>query len=262
MRLRAESLDENTWAQAKLLYIGLLTNHKQPECAETFFNSVSCRILDRTYFHNEFIFLRPAISTEYLESDPPAYRTYYPTAARLAGDAAADLRRSSTGSCPFADLDRDIGYVLEADRGGPPAESSDAEPNFQIQVLASVFYRNKAAYVMRQARQRRPRVPVRRPGAPRRRAARLYLDTMLARPAATSGALFSLTRAYFMVDMEVPSAYVAVPADADAEQAAGRALHDARPAKQGKTLFYRDLAHHLRHSRRRASISRRACAGW
>ena len=36
-------------------YIGLLTNHHQPELAETFFNSVTTKILHRTYFHNDFI---------------------------------------------------------------------------------------------------------------------------------------------------------------------------------------------------------------
>ena len=74
----AESIDDAVWQQAKLYYIGLLIEHKQPELAETFFNSVFCKILHRTYFHNDFIFVRPAISTEYIESDPPAYRSYYP----------------------------------------------------------------------------------------------------------------------------------------------------------------------------------------
>lgn len=79
--LQAETVDDGVWRQAKLYYIGLLTNHEQPELAETFFNSVFCRILHRTYFHNDFIFVRPAISTEYIESDPPAYRCYYSHAA-------------------------------------------------------------------------------------------------------------------------------------------------------------------------------------
>ena len=78
-QLRAESLDLAIWQEAKLLYMGLLVNHKQPELAETFFNSVSCKILHRTYFNNDFIFFRPAISTEYIESDPPTYRSYYPS---------------------------------------------------------------------------------------------------------------------------------------------------------------------------------------
>ena len=59
----ADSIDDATWQQAKLLYIGLLLNHRQPECAETFFNSVTTKILHRDYFHNDYVFVRPAIST-------------------------------------------------------------------------------------------------------------------------------------------------------------------------------------------------------
>ncbi|MCV5245854.1 bifunctional isocitrate dehydrogenase kinase/phosphatase, partial [Escherichia coli] len=73
----------DVWHQIKLHYIGLLTNHLQPELAETFFNSVTTKILHRSYFNNNFIFVRPAISTEYLENDEPAsqptFRAYYPT---------------------------------------------------------------------------------------------------------------------------------------------------------------------------------------
>ena len=36
------------WASVKLHYIALLVEHRQPECAETFFNSVSCKLLHRT----------------------------------------------------------------------------------------------------------------------------------------------------------------------------------------------------------------------
>lgn len=70
------------WQQAKLLYIGMLVDHRQPELAETFFNSVTTKILHRSYFQNDFIFVRPAISTEYIEPEDPSshttYRCYYP----------------------------------------------------------------------------------------------------------------------------------------------------------------------------------------
>ena len=79
-----EALSDETWRDAKLYYIGLLVEHSQPELAETFFNSVIKRILRSTYFDNDFIFVRPAISTEYIESDPPIYRSYYPNAERRA----------------------------------------------------------------------------------------------------------------------------------------------------------------------------------
>src|SRR4249920_1205445 len=58
-------LSGDTWQQVKLHYIGLLTNHRQPELAETFFNSVTTKILHHRYFRNDFLFVRPAISTEY-----------------------------------------------------------------------------------------------------------------------------------------------------------------------------------------------------
>lgn len=66
------------WQQIKQEFVGLLGEHKQPECAETFFNSVSCRLLHRDYFHNDFLFVRPAVATDYLDSSTPSYRVYYP----------------------------------------------------------------------------------------------------------------------------------------------------------------------------------------
>ena len=60
--------------------------------------------------------------------------------------------------------------------------------------------------------------------------------------------LFSLSRAYFMVDMDVPSGYIhflqtLMPSKPRSELYTAVGL-----AKQGKTLFYRDLLHHLHHS--------------
>src|SRR5260370_38803236 len=71
-------LDESLWPTIKLAYIGLLHDHSQPECAETFYNSVACAVLHRRHYHNEFIFWRPAIATEHLEGDAPTYACYYP----------------------------------------------------------------------------------------------------------------------------------------------------------------------------------------
>ena len=103
----AETVDDVVWQQAKLYYIGLLTDHNQPELAETFFNSVFCQILHRTYFHNEFIFVRPAISTEYIESDPPTYRSYYPNEAGFRVSIRQILLDFGWQRA-FADIDHDV----------------------------------------------------------------------------------------------------------------------------------------------------------
>ena len=39
----AEHIEDGIWQQIKLHFIGLLIDHRQPECAETFFNSVRAR---------------------------------------------------------------------------------------------------------------------------------------------------------------------------------------------------------------------------
>ena len=61
--------EESLWPAIKLAYIPLLHEHRQPELAETFFNSVACQVLHRRYYRNEFIFWRPAVATEHLEGE-------------------------------------------------------------------------------------------------------------------------------------------------------------------------------------------------
>jgi isocitrate dehydrogenase kinase/phosphatase len=60
--------------------------------------------------------------------------------------------------------------------------------------------------------------------------------------------LFSFARAYFMVDMEVPSAYVQFLRSMMPRKPRNEIYNALGLAKQGKTLFYRDFLHHLRHS--------------
>ncbi len=241
---RPESRDDAAWQQIKLHYIGLLTYHKQPECAETFFNSVCCKILHRTYFHNNFIFVRPAVSTEHIEADPPSYRSYYPgkyglrrTLARMLQDIG--LRR------PFADRERDLGYVLRAWRKFLPRPLR-LEANHQIQILSSLFYRNKGAYIVGKMINGNLDYPFVIPVL-HDAEGKLFLDTVLLERQQLD-IFFSTNRAYFLVDMEVPSAYVQFL----------RGLLPYKPQweiytllglqKHGKNLFYRDFLHHLRHS--------------
>jgi isocitrate dehydrogenase kinase/phosphatase len=244
-----EDLDDDTWRETKLHYIGLLsglqTGHKRPELAESFFNSVCCQILHRSYYRNDFIFVRPAVSTEYIETEEPAptYRVYYPAADGL----RISLRRMVTNfqlECPFADLDRDIALV-EA-RMTEHFGLHEREPNQQLHVLSSLFFRNKAAYIVGRAingaREHPFVVPILHD-----RAGRLVLDTVLTDPEQVI-LLFSFTRAYFMVDMEVPSAFVQFLRSLMPKKPRSEIYTILGLQKQGKTLFFRDFLQHLKHS--------------
>jgi isocitrate dehydrogenase kinase/phosphatase len=243
----AEHIDDEIWQQIKLHYIGLLTAHRQPECAETFFNSVCCKILHRSYFNNDFIFVRPAISTEYIENDElaakPTYRAYYPAKDGL----AATLERIVTNfqlEPPFEDLERDVQCVMQAITEA--LGEFDPAPNFQIHALSSLFFRNKAAYIVGRIINGDLLLPF---AMPVRHAepGLLALDTVLLQREQLL-IIFSFSHSYFLVDMEVPSAYVQflrsiMPGKPKAEIYTSVGLQ-----KQGKNLFYRDLLHHLSHS--------------
>ncbi|MGQ5522415.1 bifunctional isocitrate dehydrogenase kinase/phosphatase [Chitinimonas sp. PSY-7] len=242
----ADWLDDDIWQQAKLLFIGMLVNHKQPELAETFFNSVCCKILHRHYFHNDFIFVRPAISTEYIESDPPTYRSYYPRNGGFR-QTLHQIVMDFGWQRGFANLDHDFDYVVSSVLAHVGGHWPDIEANFQIQVMSSAFYRNKAAYIIGKAVNGSAEYPFVVPVL-HDDTGKLYLDTILLQPARIA-ILFSLNRAYFMVDMASPSGYVGflrsmLPFKPKAELYTMLGL-----AKQGKTVFYRDLMYHLRHSR-------------
>jgi isocitrate dehydrogenase kinase/phosphatase len=246
--LAADTLDDATWQRAKLLYIGLLVDHKRPELAETFFNSVVTRILHRTYVHNDFIFVRAAISTEYIRSEPPIYRSYYPGEGGL-HETLVEVLRGVGWSRPFADLERDVGFVLRALLEHLGGQWPAREPNYQLQVLSAVFYRNKAAFVIGRIVNGHEETPFVIPVL-HDAGGRLALDTVILEPADIN-VLFSLSRAYFMADLDVPSGTVeflqaVMPTKPRSELYTAVGL-----GKQGKTLFYRDLLQHLHHSRDR-----------
>lgn len=238
------------WQAVRQSFVSLLSDHQQPECAETFYNSVTCRALHRDYFHNDFLFVRPAVATDYLDSKRPVYRAYYPS--------RDGLRRSLTQmfadfglACGFANLPRDVRLLarkgcrelaIRLERTSGHRLASDC----QLHVLGSLFYRNKTAYVVGRLINQGALYPFVIPLV-RNVAGQVEVDALLADEADLS-TIFSFTRAYFLVDMEVPAAYVEFVASLIPRKAKAEIYTMVGLQKQGKTLFYRDFLQHLAHS--------------
>ena len=243
---QAGSLPMEVWHQAKLFYIGLLVDHLQPELAETFFNSVTTSILHRHYYYNDFIFVRPAISTEYIEirqDVQTSYRSYYPSSANLNEMFAAMIEDYGL-RVKFADFERDLDRVVQVLR--QQIGESRLRANFQVQVLSSLFYRNKAAYVVGKIINSFRETPFALPLLFNSKG-EIYIDAVL-QGEADLQALFSFARAYFLVDMEIPSAYVQFLRSLMPRKPRAEIYNALGLAKQGKTLFFRDFLFHLRHS--------------
>jgi isocitrate dehydrogenase kinase/phosphatase len=239
-----DTIDDASWESVKRDYIALLIDHKQPECAETFFNSVSCKILHRTYFHNRCLFVRPALSTEHIDSDPPSYHSYYPRQHGLR-QALIDIVLDFRFERRFADFRRDLANVIGAFRRRFPRPFR-LEANHQIQVLSSLFFRNRTAYIVGRVvngyHMHPFVVPIKHDVN-----GMLYADALLLESEHIA-LLFSANREYFLVDMQVPSAYVSFLMPIVPERSSAELYTMLGLQKQGKTLFFRNFLHHLRHS--------------
>ena len=79
-------------------------------------------------------------------------------------------------------------------------------PNFQVHTLSSLFFRNKSAFIIGRVINGDHTYPMVIPVI-HAASGKLVLDTVLLRPEQLL-ILFSFAHAYFLVDMEIPSAYV------------------------------------------------------
>jgi isocitrate dehydrogenase kinase/phosphatase len=242
-KLRDE-VDEDLWREVKLRFIGLLYEHKQPELAETFYNSVFTWLFHRRYYNNDNIFVRPGLSTEFLDDNDPVYDSYYPTRQGLTRTVRAMLKAADCG-LPYEDLSRDVRRLVQNVKITRLPEIQ-LRKHFHLQVLRALFYRNKAAYLVGRAINGADVTPFVIPLLNNGKG-QVYVDTLLMDGDDIAN-LFSFARAYFMVETTTPAAVVRflarmLPTKTKADLYTAIGLQ-----KQGKTEFYRGFLHHLSHS--------------
>lgn len=243
-RFNLGEVEPGLWQEVKFQYLGLLYRHRQPELAETFYNSVFVGLFERHYYSNDNIFVRPAVSTERIEGDIPPFRSYYPTQDGWRSTLGRILDGIDLG-LPLENRRRDLVHLVRAVRG-LRGRSSYLARHFQLQILNTVFYRNKAAYIVGRAVNGADVYPVILPVL-RTPEGSIYVDALVSEADDVAN-LFSFARTYFMADCEVPSAVVHfllsfLPGKSAADMYTAIGFH-----KQGKAEFYRDFLEHLRNS--------------
>ncbi len=237
------TLDESLWQRVKQIYADLLKTHSRPELAETFYNSVFCRLFDRRYYDNDKIFIESQVDRMEMARRYRVYMSFHVADSGLNG-CVWDMLSAFYFSLPYEDIQRDCQRVAESLLQQCQFQSLPEDLRFDL--LESPFYRNKAAYLigrMVYGDQVRPFIiPLinNEQGA-------LYVDTLLVR-AREVEAVFSFARAYFMAKTPVPAATVAflqsiMPYKTLSELYMSIGLH-----KQAKNEFYRDLLQHLQES--------------
>ncbi len=239
--INTELFDKQIWIDTKLAYINLTSQHNQPELAETFYNSVFCLLFDKRFYKNNFIFVHPGISTTCIDMDDPVVTSYYIDNQQLEPTLFAILKDLGFKSS-FQDLSRDVGRLKDQFEQQFGVSEED---HFEIQLIKSIFFRRKAAYIIGKVILQNNQIHPILIALLNDEKSGIYVDTMLS-DVSTISIVFSFSRSYFFVESDYPAAIVdflkaILPTKTKAELYSSIGLH-----KHGKTLLYRNF---LKYSR-------------
>ncbi|HSC85447.1 MAG TPA: bifunctional isocitrate dehydrogenase kinase/phosphatase, partial [Pseudomonas sp.] len=233
-------LDVELWPLVKSAYITLIDQRFDDELAETWFNSIFCGLFSHDLISDGRMFIhttRPALRPH---ASAPQTRSYTPQ-----GNLAQALRQIFEDyrfSMPYEDLDRDLGR-LEAQLRTNLPDWVCKDPELCIELFSSTLYRNKGAYLVGRIFTRDEQWPLVFPLL-HREGQGIQVDTLITDEAEVS-IIFSFTRSYFMVRVEIPAEFIGflkriLPGKHVAELYTSIGFY-----KHGKSEFYRALINHL-----------------
>lgn len=238
--LLGESLCKKTlWSKAKDCYISLLKRRDDFELAETFYNSIYCKVYQHHQITNEHMFIHTSMPEREIRSGDVIYRTYSMKHGLI--HLLKTMLVDYSFNVPWENKKRDIRNLAHYIQQNIPQGTVVSEST-SVDVVRSVFYRNKGAYLVGRINLTNESLPFVIPilndnGC-------VYVDTAISDGDQVS-IIFSFTRAYFMVDVNVPSEFVGflqslIPMKSRAELYTSIGFY-----KQGKAEFYRDYMAHM-----------------
>lgn len=228
--------------EVKAHYTQLLPDYPRFEIAESFFNSVYCRLFDHRSLSPERLFIFSSQPERRFRTIPrPLAKAFWPERGWevLLTKVLSDLPLR----LPWQDKARDVRYIsahlLEA-------FGMDALNHAHLQVANELFYRNKAAWLVGKLITPAGTLPFLLP-IHRSDEGELFVDTCLTTHAEAS-IVFGFARSYFMVYAPLPAATVEwlreiLPGKTTAE------LYMAIGCqKHAKTESYREYLHYVTNS--------------
>ncbi|KID58651.1 isocitrate dehydrogenase [Pseudoalteromonas luteoviolacea] len=247
----SNQINDHLWCEVKQVYIELLVFHPQAELAETFYNSVFCRLFHHSYFKNDYIFVNSSQSSKSQLPVEAEYRSYFPVVEGL--QKTIEKIISDTGLLnEFYDVKQDIRLLQKAFLKQAP-DTHHQHFKMRFDILKSPFYRNKSAYLV-------GRVVSCSGVQPfiiallHHNKEKLKIDALITN-ASQMSLIFGFARAYFLVETHAPSALVGflnqlMPSKTTAELYNSIGFH-----KHGKTEFYRAFLQHQHTNNERFSVA-------
>ena len=233
--------DAGFWAQVKAAYAEEIAHFNTRNIAETFYNSVY-RHFHRVGANRDLMFV--ARTGTYREYQGHATISYdCDLGSRDLEDVLEELMANFRFAAPWDDLAADAQLV--ADRWQHHIDLlGGRSPQDRLEVLTSLFYRNKSAYIVgrfiKDGAVHPFILPLLHP------AGRGILIDALLLEADQVTSIFSYHRSYFLADITVPSDMVDFLKTFMPTKAISELYNAIGFEKHGKTVFYRELVRHFR----------------
>ncbi|MBW7981870.1 bifunctional isocitrate dehydrogenase kinase/phosphatase [Enterobacillus tribolii] len=241
--------DADFLSRVKLVYTGLLPDYPRFEIAESFFNSVYCRLFSHRDLTPDRLFVFSSQPERRWHEFPrPLARTFHPADGwpEMLRTLLRDLPLRLPWEAPERDISYIVGHLRETVGDGPLSDS-------YLQIANELFYRNKAAWLVGKLHTPQGVLPFLLPIHQNEQGA-LFIDTCLTRYDEAS-IVFGFARSYFMVYAPLPAALV----DWLRELLPGKTTAELYMAigcqKHGKTEYYREYLNHIAASREQFIIA-------
>ncbi len=223
-------------------YTALLPDYPRFEIAESFFNSVYCRLFDHRSLTPERLFIFSSQPERRFRTiSRPLAKDFWPEKGwetlltRMLSDLPLRL--------PWQDKARDVGYIMAhlTDTFG-----FEVLRESHLQVANELFYRNKAAWLVAKLHTPRGVLPLLLP-IHRSDEGELFVDTCLTTSAEAS-IVFGFARSYFMVYAPLPAALVEWLRDILPGKTTAELYMAIGCQKHGKTEIYREYLTYIRQT--------------
>ncbi len=247
--LGGRSKEQSVWVSAKKRFVELATVRPDVDRAETFYNSVTRRMLATVGINREveFFYLHPKPATPL--SEATIHRSYFRNSETAS--VIRNLLEGTSFSHVLEDIERDAALVAqEIDLYLWPIVG--ASRSYVIDVIQAIFYRNTSAYIVGRITTDNQTIPLIIPFV--HGSAGIRADAVLLHEAEAS-ILFSFAYSYFFVD--VPRSDLLIRfLQTVLPHAELSALYTALGYnRHGKTEFYRDLHRYVHVSREQFDIA-------
>jgi len=234
-----KAAEREVWVKIKQMYFEDILNFNTRNIAETFYNSIFRHSHKGLSADEELMFVQSTGDYRQFKSTRPIFHTFHLSIP--ARPVIREIFRHYPFDAAFKDLERDIDFISDTLENSRLLEAG-TKNGAKLELLKSIFFRNKGAYIVGRLFAGEVVYPFVMPLL--HGESGIYVDALLLAKNDV-GSIFSYTRSYFLVDVDIVTEMVDFLKSFLPTKTVGELYNSIGFEKHGKTVFYRNFLRHL-----------------